>query len=175
MLNNLVVRYVQCFSKGVAALHLSFTDFTGFIPKWKLKVNFCFKTTTPHNDKLAQISWAALGRVLVVANLYYYMNNGGNCAHWDRQCCRNVSVPQWNLVSEVYRQVLGLYGFVCALTYSVNYGTIYRQVCAFPNHVQLNQVLETSDRWSVERGSSWAQLWVSSQKVVNTFVQFSIN
>ncbi|PIO27703.1 hypothetical protein AB205_0064720 [Aquarana catesbeiana] len=56
------------------------------------------------------------------------MVDGGHCAHWDLQCCRNLSVPfprsvpQYNPVSEVYRKFLGLYGLVCALTCTVNCG-----------------------------------------------------
>lgn len=48
------------------------------------------------------------------------------------------SVPQYNPynpVSEVYRQFLGCHGFVCALTYTVSYENLHRQVCAFSNHV----------------------------------------
>lgn len=44
------------------------------------------------------------------------------------------SVPQYTPVSEVYRH--GLHGLVCALKWTVNYGTSYRQMWAFPHHVQ---------------------------------------
>jgi hypothetical protein len=46
-------------------------------------------------------------------------------------------VPQHIPVSELYGQFLQPHGLVFVLTYTVNYGTLYRQVCAFPNHVQL--------------------------------------
>lgn len=49
-------------------------------------------------------------------------------ALWDLQICRNVSVPfpkfvpRYNPVLEVYRQFIWLYGLICALTCTVNYG-----------------------------------------------------
>ena len=41
-----------------------------------------------------------------------------------------------NPVSELYGQLFRPHDFVFALTCTVNGGTLYRQVCAFPNHVQ---------------------------------------
>ncbi len=76
------------------------------------------------------------------SKLLPFTDYGGHCAHWDLQCCRIFSVPflrsvpRYNPVSAVYRQFLGLHGLVCALTCTVNCGILYRQVCAFPNHVQ---------------------------------------
>ncbi len=76
------------------------------------------------------------------SKLLPFMDDEDHCVHWDLQCCRNFSVPfprsvpRYNPVSEVYRQFLGLHGLVCALTCTVHCGTLYRQVCAFPNHVQ---------------------------------------
>jgi hypothetical protein len=46
------------------------------------------------------------------------------------------SVSWHNPVSELYGQYLRLHGLVFALTCTVICGTLYRQVCAFPNHVQ---------------------------------------
>jgi hypothetical protein len=46
------------------------------------------------------------------------------------------SVSQHNPVLELYGQFLRPHGFVFALTWTVNCGILYRQVCAFPNHVQ---------------------------------------
>ena len=46
------------------------------------------------------------------------------------------SVPRHNPVSELYGQFLRPHGFVFALTCTYNCGTLYRQVCAFPYHVQ---------------------------------------
>ena len=46
------------------------------------------------------------------------------------------AVPRHNPVSELYGQFLQPHGLVFALTYTVNRGTLYRQVCSFPNHVQ---------------------------------------
>ena len=45
-------------------------------------------------------------------------------------------VPRHNLVSELHGQFLQPHGLVFVLTCTVNWGTLYRQVCAFPNHVQ---------------------------------------
>ena len=48
-----------------------------------------------------------------------FKNDGGHCVLGDLQYSRNVLVP-----------------LVFDLTYTVNCGTLYTQVCAFPNHVQ---------------------------------------
>jgi hypothetical protein len=44
------------------------------------------------------------------------------------------SLPQHNPVSEIYGQFLRPHGLVFALTCTVKCGTLYRQVCVFPNH-----------------------------------------
>jgi hypothetical protein len=41
-----------------------------------------------------------------------------------------------NPVPELYGQFLQPHGLVFALSSTVNCGTLYRQVCAFPNHAQ---------------------------------------
>jgi hypothetical protein len=46
------------------------------------------------------------------------------------------TVPQHNPVPELYRQFLRPHVLVFALRCTVKCGTLYRQVCAFPNHVQ---------------------------------------
>jgi hypothetical protein len=46
-------------------------------------------------------------------------------------------VSKHNPVSGLYKQFLRPHGLVFALTCIVNCGTLYRQVCAFLNHVQL--------------------------------------
>ena len=75
----------------------------------------------------------ALGRVLMVSfKLLPFKNDGSHCVLGDLQCCRNVSVPFPRSVPRhnlVYRQFLAPYGLVFALTYIVNYGTLYGQVC----------------------------------------------
>ena len=71
-----------------------------------------------------------------------FKNDGGHCVLGDLQCCRIVlvpfprSVPRHNPVLALYRQFLRPHGLVFALTCTVNCGTLYRQVCVFPNHVQ---------------------------------------
>jgi hypothetical protein len=54
-------------------------------------------------------------------------------------------VPRHNPVSELYRLFLQPHGLVFALTYIVNCGTLYRQMCVFPNHVLL---IEFTNRWT---------------------------
>ena len=46
------------------------------------------------------------------------------------------AAPRHNPVSEIYGQFLRPHGLVFALTCTVNCGTLYRQVCAFPNYVR---------------------------------------
>ena len=45
-------------------------------------------------------------------------------------------MPHHSTLSEIYGQFLGQHGIVSALTYTVNYGTLYRQVFVFQIHVQ---------------------------------------
>ena len=92
---------------------------------------------------IAQFGRAASSRKsLGGSKLLPFKNDGGHCVLGDLQCCRNVlvpfprSVPRHNPVSELYGQFLQPHGLVFALTCTVNCGTLYRQVCAFPNHVQ---------------------------------------
>jgi len=114
------------------------------------------------------------------STLLPFTDDGGHCAHWDLQWCRNVSVPfsrsvpQYNPVWAVYRQCLGPHGLVCALTCTVNCGTLYRWVCVF--QIMSNQLpqfttggLQSScrntSRMMVETGYTWAQIWVSWQRL----------
>jgi hypothetical protein len=76
-------------------------------------------------------------------------------------------VPHHNPVSELCWQFLRPQGLVFALTCTVNCGTLYRQVCAFLNHVQSIEFstggLQSSCR-NISRmvnGNSWAQFRVS--------------
>ena len=87
--------------------------------------------------------WVASSRKnLGGSKLPPFKNDGGHCVLGDLQCCRHFlvpfsrSVPPHNPVSEVYRQFLQTHGLVFALTCTVNCGTLSRQVCTFPNHVQ---------------------------------------
>ena len=92
---------------------------------------------------IAQFGRAASSRKsLDCSKLLPFKNDGGHRVLGDLQCCRNVlvpfsrSVPQHNPVSELYRQVIQLHGLVFALTCTLKWGTLYRQVCDFPNNVQ---------------------------------------
>ena len=76
------------------------------------------------------------------SKLLPFKNDGGHCVLGDLQYCRNVlvlfprAVPRHNPVSELYGQFLSPRCLVFSLTCTVNCGTLYKQVCAFPNHVQ---------------------------------------
>ena len=110
----------------------------------------------------------ALGRVLVVPNFFHLrmmeatmflgiFNTINVLGHFPR------SVPWHNPVSELYGQFLRPHGFVFALTCTVNCGTLYRIMSNQLNlpQVDSNQVEETSQRWSMETGCTWAQFQVS--------------
>ena len=84
----------------------------------------------------------ALGRVLVVPNFFHLRMMEAtvflgtfNAAYFLVPFPR--SVPRHNPVSELYGQFLRPHGLVFALTCTVNCGTLYRQLCAFPNHVSI--------------------------------------
>ena len=103
----------------------------GQCPSVRLLVTSLTKALLPRLFSLA--GRPAQGRVLVVSNLLYLR---------DPQCWRHFlihfprSVPQHNPVTELYGHFLQPNGLVFALTCTVNCGTLYRQVFAFPNHVQ---------------------------------------
>ena len=85
--------------------------------------------------------WPALGRVLVVPNFFHLrimeatvLLGTFNAAEFFVAFPR--SVPRHNPVSELCRQFLQPHGLVFALICIVSCETLYRQVCAFPNHVQ---------------------------------------
>ena len=105
-----------------------------------------------------------------------FKNDGGHCVLGDLQCCNNVSVPFTrsvpirNPVSELYWQFLQPHSLIFALTFTINCGNLqYTGVCPSKSgpikwnlpQVYSNQVLETSQEWSVEIGCTWAQFWVS--------------
>jgi hypothetical protein len=80
---------------------------------------------------------SALGRVLVVPNIFHLRTMEATVFLGDLQCCRNILVPfpryvpLHNPVSELYGQFLPPHGLIFSLTCTVNCGTLYRQVCAF--------------------------------------------
>jgi hypothetical protein len=83
----------------------------------------------------------ALGRVLVVPYFFHLRMMEAtvilrtfNAAKMFGTLPR--SVPRHNPVSELYGQLLRPHGLVFARTCNVNCGTLYRQVSAFPNHIQ---------------------------------------
>ena len=76
------------------------------------------------------------------SKLLLFWNSGGHSALGNLQCSRISfvafprSVPRHNPVFELCRQFLRPHGLVFALICIVSCETLYRQVCAFPNHVQ---------------------------------------
>jgi hypothetical protein len=81
----------------------------------------------------------ALGRVLVVPNFFHLRMTRPLC-YWGLSMLQKVfgtltqicaSTQSW-----LYRQFLQPRRLFFPLTCTVNCGTLYRQVCAFPNHVQ---------------------------------------
>ena len=102
---------------------------------------------------IAQFRWTASSRKsLGGSKLLPFKNDGVHCA-----------LGIFN-ISELYGQFLQPPGLVFALTCTVNYGTLYRQVCAFPNHSQSIEFttggLQSS--WMIkETGCTWAQFLVS--------------
>lgn len=124
----------------------------------------------------------APGRVLVV---YGFTDDGCHCAHWDLQSSRIFSVPfprfvpPDNPVSEDYRQFLWLHAWFVLWHALSNCGTLYRQACAFPNHVQSTEFttggLQLSCR-NISRMISGNRMHLSSilsfmAKAVNTYVR----
>ena len=92
------------------------------------------------------------------------------------------SVPRHNPVSELYGQFLWPHNLFFALTCTVNYETLYRQVCAFPNHFQLIEFttcgLQSSCR-NISRIISWTWMHLNSKssltaKGLNTYVRYCL-
>ena len=93
--------------------------------------------------RLLSLAWRpALGRVLVVPNVLHliimeatvFLGTFNAADIFLLPFTR--SVPRHNTVSDLYRQFRRPHGLVFALTCTVNCGTLHRQECAFPNHVQ---------------------------------------
>jgi hypothetical protein len=91
---------------------------------------------------LSLVGQPALGRVLVIPNFFHLRmieatvflgNFNAADIFWypSPDICLDTI-----LLSELYEQFLQPHGLVFALTYTVNCGILYRQVCAFQNHVQ---------------------------------------
>ena len=76
----------------------------------------------------------ALGRVLVVPNIFH-LRMKATVVLGGLQSCRSF-VPRHNHVSELYGQFLRPHSLVFTMTCTVNCVALYRQVSAFPNHVQ---------------------------------------
>ena len=92
---------------------------------------------------IAQFGQAASSRTsLGSSKLLPFKNDEYHCVLGDLQCCRHFlvpfsrSVPRHNPVSELYRQLFSPHGLVFDLTCTVTWWTLYKQMCAFPNHVQ---------------------------------------
>jgi len=86
----------------------------------------------------------ALGRVLVVPNFFHFWMMEATVLSGTFNATEIVPVPQYNPVSEVYIQFLGLHVLICALTCSLllNFGPYIDRCVHF--QVDSNQVVETS-------------------------------
>ena len=79
-------------------------------------------------------------------------------------------------VSELYGQFLRPHGLFFAQPCTVNCGTLYSQVCAFPNHVQSNEFTPGGLQWSYIniKDDQWKQdaseLHLESHSKGNTYV-----
>ena len=84
------------------------------------------------------LSLASYRKSLGGSRLLPFKNDGGHCVLGDLQLhlLYPSPVPRHNPVSELYGQFLRPQGLDIAQTCIVNCGTLCRQVCAFPNHVQ---------------------------------------
>ena len=60
------------------------------------------------------------------SKLLLFKNVGGHCVLGDLQCCRMFWYPSPDLCLDT----------ILSLTFPANCGTLYKQVCAFPNRVQ---------------------------------------
>jgi hypothetical protein len=92
---------------------------------------------------LSLAGWPAVGRVLVFPNFFHLRTMEAivflgtfNAAEMIYLVPFTRFVPRHNPVSELYGLFCQPRGLVFALTCTVNCGTFYRQVCAFPNPVQ---------------------------------------
>ena len=96
---------------------LELSEWPSWSPLWQMSL------------PISQFGRADNCRKLGGSKLLSFTDDGGHCAHWDLQCCRNVSVPRYNPVSEVHRQFLGLHGLVCALTCTVGPYIVPSKLC----------------------------------------------
>ena len=108
------------------------------------------------SSPIAQFGWMPSSRKSHGGfKLLPFKNDGGHCIFGDLQWSRNVLVPFPRSV--LYGPFLQPHDLVLALTCTVNCGTLYRQVCAFPNHVQ-----------SIEFTTGWLQLSCrNSSRMIN--------
>lgn len=102
---------------------------------------------------LSLARWTALGRVLIVPNFFHLriMEATVLLKTFDAAKCVLMlgffpgPMPPHNPVSELCRQFLQPYGLVFTLICIVSCQTLYRQVCAFVNHVQS---INIDHRWT---------------------------
>ena len=112
------------------------------------------------------------------SKLLPFKNYGGHCSiiFWSlSQTCASTQSCLWAL-----QAVPSPHGLVFALICTVSCETLYRQVCAFPNHVQSiqfttgGQCVETSQRWSREMGGKVFPFLVHLQKFLKSCFCFVI-
>ena len=108
----------------------------------KVTIGFMVTSLTLLPRLLSLARRPALGRVFVVTNLFHLkmMEVTVFLVTLSAAYIFGVpfprSVPRHHPGLEFYQQVLRPQDLLFALTCTVNCGTLYRQVCAFPNHVQ---------------------------------------
>ena len=91
------------------------------------------------SSPIAQFGWVASSRKSLGGSKHIPLkNDGDHCVLGDLQICRHflVALPRFVLQHKYVSELLRPHGLDFALTCTVNCGTLYRQVCAFPNHVQ---------------------------------------
>jgi hypothetical protein len=116
---------------------------------------------------LSLAMWPALERLLGVPN-FFHLKGMEATVLGDLQCCRLFfgalprSVPRNNPVSELYGQFLRPHAFAFQLGDLIQTGVCLSKSCPIQfTTVDSNQVVETSQGWSMETACTWGQFQVS--------------
>ncbi len=119
--------------------------FNIFIKIFNILIIFLHQSRQGPSPSIAQFGWATSSwKSPSFAKLLPFENYGRHCTR-NRQCSSAAelifvalrrSVPLCNPVSELCRQFFWPHGLVFTLIFIVSCEAFYREVCAFPNHVQ---------------------------------------